>query len=404
MRRTLLGAAAAAALATATGLAFAQEKQQDQQAPASQRMENRPNKVPSQGQMKEKRGGQSAQTQAQTPMPQPGENEKAGEPGQPAKPSMKSEGAGTAVQGEQPQGAERRANQAQSETPNRAEDKKGAQAQERSGPAEKGAQAQERNGKADKGMQAQEPKAQSGAISNRQGAAQTGQSERRMQAQEPNTQSGATPNRGGATQPRAQTGENERKTGQGAAGSANVKAMGNAHLSHERAASIAHTLMATASPQNVNVDVSIGADLPGELDVRPLPPAVIALVPEYRGYDYVVVHDEIVIVEPSTRRVVEIIHQGGPSEGMAAPAERINLTADQQRKLFDTVRREHLPETAFPQELDDGVTVPAEITLEPVPHQVVVEIPMIERYRLFMANDRLVLVDPDTREVVDVIR
>ncbi len=30
-------------------------------------------------------------------------------------------------------------------------------------------------------------------------------------------------------------------------------------------------------------------------------PAVIALVPEYRGYDYVVVHEEIVIVEPSTR-------------------------------------------------------------------------------------------------------
>jgi hypothetical protein len=209
------------------------------------------------------------------------------------------------------------------------------------------------------------------------------------------------PNRQGAAQ------SGQRQTGQGTAGSAShqdVQAMGNAHLSHERAASIAHTLMATASPQNVNVDVSIGADLPGELDVRPLPPAVIALVPEYRGYDYVVVHDEIVIVEPSTRRVVEMIRAGGPMEGMAAPAGRINLTEAQNRMLFETVRREGIPEARIGEEIADGATVPAEITLEPVPHEVVAEIPMIERYRLFRANDRVVLVDPETREVIDVIR
>jgi hypothetical protein len=393
MRRTLLGAAAAAALLTAAGLAFAQEKQQDLQAPAiSQRMESGQHGAPGQGQMKEERTGGSAHAQGQTTTTQPGENQKAREPGQPAKLGTKSEGAGTAAKGEQPQGAQRRANQAQSETPNRAEDKKGTQAQERSGQAEKGVQTQERSGQAENGMQAQE---------------RSGQAENGMQAQDPKAQTGAMPNRQGAAQTGAQTGQNERQTGQGAAGSPSrqdVQAMGNAHLSHERAATIAHTLMATASPQNVHIDVNIGADLPGELDVRPLPPAVIALVPEYRGYNYVVVDDEIVIVEPSTRRVVEIIREGSPTEGMAVPAERINLTADQQRMLLETVRREHVPDTALEQELDDGATVPPEVTLELVPHAVVAEIPMIERYRLFLANDRVVLVDPDTREVVDVIR
>ena len=29
---------------------------------------------------------------------------------------------------------------------------------------------------------------------------------------------------------------------------------------------------------------------------------------------------------------------------------------------------------------------------------------MIERYWLFVVNDQIVLVDPDTREVVDVVR
>jgi Protein of unknown function (DUF1236) len=90
----------------------------------------------------------------------------------------------------------------------------------------------------------------------------------------------------------------------------NVQSTGNAHLSHERAAKIAHTLMATASPQDINMDVAVGSDLPGDADVRALPPAVVQLAPEYRGYEYVVAHNEIFIVHPSTRRVVEVIREG----------------------------------------------------------------------------------------------
>jgi hypothetical protein len=40
-----------------------------------------------------------------------------------------------------------------------------------------------------------------------------------------------------------------------------------------------------------------------------LPPAIVSLVPEYRGYEYVIAHEEIVIVQPSIRKVVEVIHQ-----------------------------------------------------------------------------------------------
>ena len=91
----------------------------------------------------------------------------------------------------------------------------------------------------------------------------------------------------------------------------NVEATGKAQLSHERATKIARALMATATPQDVNIDVTVGSDLPGDADVRALPPAVVELAPEYQGYEYVVTKDEIVIVHPSTRRVVEIIREGG---------------------------------------------------------------------------------------------
>jgi hypothetical protein len=38
---------------------------------------------------------------------------------------------------------------------------------------------------------------------------------------------------------------------------------------------------------------------------------IVELVPEFRGYDYFVLGDEIVIVDPSTPRVVEIIEAVG---------------------------------------------------------------------------------------------
>ena len=75
--------------------------------------------------------------------------------------------------------------------------------------------------------------------------------------------------------------------------------------------------MATSSEvQHDNININVGVDVPGDIDVRPLPPDVVELVPEYRDYDYVVVNDEIAIVQPSTRQVVEVISEGGGAQAM----------------------------------------------------------------------------------------
>ena len=116
----------------------------------------------------------------------------------------------------------------------------------------------------------------------------------------------------------AQTRQNEKTTGAVTNERQNVQATGNTHISGDRAEKIAQTLRATSSTQKVNINVRIGANLPGNVDVRPLPPSVVELVPEFRGYDYVVANDEIVIVQPSTRQVVEVINEGGQTQAMAA--------------------------------------------------------------------------------------
>lgn len=92
-----------------------------------------------------------------------------------------------------------------------------------------------------------------------------------------------------------------------------IRAQGSAEITRDIAARIADLLLATASPQanGVTRDVHVGAPVPGDVDLMPLPTTIADLIPEYRDYEYVVVNNRIVFVKPSTRQVVEVIDAGG---------------------------------------------------------------------------------------------
>jgi hypothetical protein len=68
--------------------------------------------------------------------------------------------------------------------------------------------------------------------------------------------------------------------------------------------------LVTKNVDRVNVDfnVSIGAVVPRTIRGRPLPVEIVEVVPEYRGYDYIVLADgRIVIIDPATYEVVTIL-------------------------------------------------------------------------------------------------
>jgi len=102
-----------------------------------------------------------------------------------------------------------------------------------------------------------------------------------------------------------------------------VHVRGATQISPISAAQIATALRATAGPPgDGGLDVNVGAPLPGNVDVQPLPTTVVNLAPEYRGYDYVVANGDVPIVEPSTRKVVEVISQDkgpAPARGTTSP-------------------------------------------------------------------------------------
>src|SRR5689334_21072001 len=51
---------------------------------------------------------------------------------------------------------------------------------------------------------------------------------------------------------------------------------------------------------NVNFNISVGTRVPRDVQCHPLPADVVTIYPEWRGYNFVLVRDEIVIIDPNT--------------------------------------------------------------------------------------------------------
>src|SRR5262245_41573927 len=79
--------------------------------------------------------------------------------------------------------------------------------------------------------------------------------------------------------------------------------------------------------------------------------------------------------------------------------EPLELTPVQRRTIYRTIVREHVP--AEPTvEYRLGARVPDSVRLYSVPQEVAVEVPAVRAYKYMVVNNRVVLVDPATSQVV----
>jgi len=53
--------------------------------------------------------------------------------------------------------------------------------------------------------------------------------------------------------------------------------------------------------------IAIGASVPRQVSLQPLPPELVDIMGKYRGNEYVYVNHSLIVVEPNARRVVAII-------------------------------------------------------------------------------------------------
>lgn len=57
----------------------------------------------------------------------------------------------------------------------------------------------------------------------------------------------------------------------------------------------------------INFNITVGAVVPRSFTLYPLPAPIVAVVPAYRGYLYIVVDDELLIIHPQTYEIVAVI-------------------------------------------------------------------------------------------------
>src|SRR5947207_2537372 len=162
------------------------------------------------------------------------------------------------------------------------------------------------------------------------GESKQGQSQQRGQAQEKQTTGQAQP---GQNEQKAQQGQNEQMKGQsqrtqtpqqgqtqtpqqgqaqqGQAQQSQAQA-GNVTLNAQQRTTIRQTVLAGSNVprvNNVNFALSVGTVVPTSVRFVDVPPALIEINPQWRGHQYFVVRDEIVIVDRS-RKVVAVVPGG----------------------------------------------------------------------------------------------
>jgi hypothetical protein len=62
-----------------------------------------------------------------------------------------------------------------------------------------------------------------------------------------------------------------------------------------------------APVSNVNFAVSIGTRVPRDVGFHPLPAEIVTIYPEWRGYEFFLVRNEIVVVDPRTLEIVAVL-------------------------------------------------------------------------------------------------
>jgi hypothetical protein len=162
------------------------------------------------------------------------------------------------------------------------------------------------------------------------------------------------------------------------------------------------------------IPATVGATVPGGIQVYGVPAEIVAIYPAFAGAQFVVVGDDVVILEPGSRRIVAMLSRtsgayvaeraGPPSTtGVALAEDRVRLSRAETAAIRTVLRQR---ECRYRQRSDFfvGDVVPGAAPLCEFPERVIAAVPDIEGYRFITRRNAVVVVDPARDRVVSVIR
>jgi hypothetical protein len=102
----------------------------------------------------------------------------------------------------------------------------------------------------------------------------------------------------------------ETKGAEGKSSTTTGQAGAGAKLSSEQRTKITTVIKSqrVAPVTNVNFSISVGTRVPRSgVSFHPLPAEVVTVYPEWRGYEFILVRDQIVVIDPQTLEIVAVI-------------------------------------------------------------------------------------------------
>ena len=58
---------------------------------------------------------------------------------------------------------------------------------------------------------------------------------------------------------------------------------------------------------NVNFSISVGTRVPRDVSFHPLPAEIVSIYPDWRGYEFILVRDQILVIDPSSLEIVAVL-------------------------------------------------------------------------------------------------
>jgi len=211
------------------------------------------------------------------------------------------------------------------------------------------------------------------------------------------TQSKEPSGKGTATETGKGTGPKGSDTAKGPSGGNRVQ------LSEQQRSTVHSTILKESNVNratNVNFSVSVGTRVPRSVHLVALPASVLSIVPQYRSYQYFVANDQICIVDPSSYEIVEVISGSGRTAGAdtRGSTARLMLTEEEKEIIVSEVG-DNGGSTMGLGALREGAEVPRGVQVRAFPEQVVQQVPKVEKYRYFTAENSVAIVDPQASRV-----
>jgi hypothetical protein len=163
---------------------------------------------------------------------------------------------------------------------------------------------------------------------------------------------------------------------------------------------------------------TVGGTVPGWIQVYGVPSEIVAIYPAFAGSEFLVVGDDVVILEPGSRRIVAMLSRTSGSyvaerieprpavastTGVAPAEDRVRLTRAQIATIRTVLRQRECRYTR-PADFYIGSVVPSTAPFCDFPERVIAAVPDIEGYRFITRRNAVVVVDPADDRVVSVVR